>query len=108
MQLAESEIKVLKLLSEGRKRYNEIAEKIKMSPGGLTRLLKRLQEKGLVKRIQESTSYPPPVYYELTKEGERVLELAEFTLILFSPELSEEDRKEIEALIRKLKEKYGV
>lgn len=108
MQLTNSEIKVLQILSRGRKRYNEIAEQIEMSPGGLTKLLKRLQDKGLIKRIQESTSYPPPVYYELTEEGKKALKLADFTTLLFSPVMSEEDKKAVEELIDKLKKKYGL
>jgi len=106
MQLSDTELEVLKFLKESRKRYNEIAEKVKMSPGGLTKLLKRLQEKGLIKRIQENTSYPPPVYYELTDEGERVLKISDFVTVLFSPVMSEEDRKAVEELIERLKRKY--
>ena len=107
MKLTDAEVKLLRLLQEeGRIRYSDLLEKMKMSTSGLSKMLKRLQERGLIKRIQESTSYPPPVYYELTEEGEKVLRLTEFTTILFSPKLSEEDRKAVEELIQRLKKKY--
>jgi len=89
MKLSESELKVLKTLQEGKKRYSELAEEIKMSPGGLTKLLKRLQKEGLIRRIQENIGYPPPVYYEITEKGRVTLEAESAFMVLL--EFNEEE-----------------
>ncbi len=104
MKLSESELTVLKILQEGRKRYRELAEEIKMSPGGLTKLLKRLQSEGLIKRIQENTSYPPPVYYEITEKGKHALKVEDTFMALMELD-PDEARRLLDELMEKIEQK---
>lgn len=107
MKLTENDLKVIQLLKEnGRMRYSDLQNRLKISPAGLTKLLTKLTSLKLLKREVEPDR---TTYYSLTEEGMRVIE-REFveTLKLYSPVLEEEDRKEFEALIEKLKKKYGL
>jgi len=107
MLLTENDLKALNLLKRyGKLRYSDLQAHLGISPGGLTKLLNKLTSQNLIKR---EVNPDRSVYYSLTKEGEKVVrnELLN-TLELYSHVLDEEDRKEVEALIQKLKEKYGV
>jgi len=115
MKLTESERMVLlKLLKKGAQRYTELAKETDLSPGGLSKVLRNLQKKGLVKREQKSDEYPPPVLYYLTEYGVNVAkDLAKRTIrekVVFEIEdayvaLRKFDPKEADTLLQELKRK---
>lgn len=116
LDLNDSEVSILITLGDNHrgKRITEILEKTGISKPTFSRKVKRLIELGLVtKEIRSNEGYPPPVYYRLTEKGTKILkEISKRELIeslkLYSPVLDEEDRKEVERLIRELEEKYGL
>ena len=115
MKLTESERMVLlKLLKKGAQRYTELAKETDLSPGGLSKVLRNLQKKGLVKREQKSDEYPPPVLYYLTEYGVNVAkDLAKRTIrekVVFEIEdayvaLRKFDPKEADDLLQELERK---
>jgi len=77
-ELTKSQIKILSYLlnkDERKARFNEIVKEVGLARATLSRNLKRLEEKGYVKREIDSSSkeYPPPVYYFITEEGMNAL-----------------------------------
>ena len=73
-ELNKSQIKILGYLlhKENRKaRFNEMVKELGLARATLSRNLKRLEEKGYIKREIDSSSkeYPPPVYYSITEKG---------------------------------------
>ena len=55
-------------------RWSEMKEEVEISHPTLHSVLKDLIDEGIVRRVQGTESYPPPVYYELTEEGLNVTE----------------------------------
>jgi DNA-binding HxlR family transcriptional regulator len=105
---------LLKLLKKGAQRYTELAKETDLSPGGLSKVLRNLQKKGLVKREQKSDEYPPPVLYYLTEYGVNVAkDLAKRTIrekVVFEIEdayvaLRKFDPKEADDLLQELERK---
>ncbi len=92
------------------RRISEILEETKLSKATFMRHVKRLIDLGLVtKEIRANEGYPPPVYYKLTdKSREIALKLAskyaieKLSFVSKLPTLTDEDRKKIEELIKKL------
>ena len=77
-ELNKSQIKILSYLlnKENRKaRFNEMVKELGLARATLSRNLKRLEEKGYIRREVDSSSkeYPPPVYYFITEKGIDVL-----------------------------------
>jgi DNA-binding MarR family transcriptional regulator len=58
---------------EGRLRQVELAERVLLSNSGLSRLIDRIEAKGMVKRVQ-CPEDRRSLYVELTAEGEEMLE----------------------------------
>lgn len=109
MRLTTNDLKVLRALKNGKMRYTELAEKVKISPAGLTKLLRKLMNEGLVERMQDYSIYPSPVYYIITEKGRRVLkqnEAAELFMNIIerdeklADEIIEEFRRKLEDLKR--------
>lgn len=65
-----SEVIVEVLKIRGVLRFTKLLEATQMSKRALSLNLKKLVEKGIVKRglDVECTEYPPPVYYQLSKD----------------------------------------
>ncbi|AGK61305.1 putative transcriptional regulator [Archaeoglobus sulfaticallidus PM70-1] len=109
MRLTNNDLNVLGALKNGEMRYTELAEEVRISPAGLTKVLKKLQKEGLIERMQDNSAYPPPVYYRITEKGRRVLkqnEAAELFMNLIevderlADEIIEEFRRRLEELKR--------
>lgn len=112
-RLNQTDLKILAALREGEKRFSEIIPYVDISTAGLSKALEKLVKLGYIERRQKNEGYPPPVYYKITEEGLKALKQAssqfiEETLTLYSLVLDENDRKELEVLIQKLIEKYGI
>lgn len=113
-KLTDNEIRVLFHLKDSNEglRYSDLQNRIRISHAGLTKLLDKLTSKGLIKR-EVRNEKPVAVFYQITENGLKTLEkISKKELIeslkLYSPVLDEEDRKEVEALIQKLKKKYDL
>jgi DNA-binding Lrp family transcriptional regulator len=72
-----SEQKILSaLLKKSPQTYTELLQTTKMSSRTLHKALRRLEEQGKVlRKIETSGKYPPPVLYSLTEEGKKSLTL---------------------------------
>jgi DNA-binding MarR family transcriptional regulator len=112
IELTDTEKTILIALSknlDGR-RINEILRETGLSKATFMRHVKRLIELGLVtKEIRANEGYPPPVYYKLTEKSRDIaIKLAtknaieKLSFVSKLPTLTDEDRKKIEELIKKL------
>ena len=54
-------------VKKGRIRWKDLLEETRLSSRTLSRRLKELEERGVVRRIVDTSVYPPAVYYEGTK-----------------------------------------
>lgn len=107
MKLTENDLRVINLLKENKKmRYSDLQNRLDISPAGLTKLLNKLLSLNLIKREVETDR---TTYYSLTEEGLKIIgkDFME-TLTLYSPILDDEERRELESFIKKLKQKYGL
>jgi len=111
LQLTDLEKKLLVLLKKrGEMRYTEIHSEIGISSAGLTKLLNRMVEKGLILRKMKGEKYPPPVYYSINSEkiSEIIPVLKEEAeesyqaLMEFDPE---EAKRILDELLEKIKRK---
>ena len=78
------------ILKKGnRVRYMQILKDFPATSGTLSRTLKALEDKGLIKRSVDSTSRPPVSYYSVTEKGmdwvERDVEESLLALLKCSP-----------------------
>jgi len=98
------------IMKRGNKaRYSEILEDFPATSGTLSRVLKALEEEGLIERAVDPNSRPPISYYSVTKKGKKLIASDVIDgMKLFSPELSEEEREAVERWIQHLKQKYGL
>jgi|GEM_PF-4574691 DNA-binding HxlR family transcriptional regulator len=87
------------ILKNGNKaRYKQILEEFPATSGTLSRVLKALEEEGLIERIVDSNLRPPVSYYSVTERGREWIkeDTKTMALLVF-------DHKEIEDLIEKLR-----
>ncbi|AIG97388.1 putative transcriptional regulator [Archaeoglobus fulgidus DSM 8774] len=103
MRLTNNDLKVLRALKNAKARYTELAEEVRISPAGLTKVLKKLQKEGLVERMQDNSTYPPPVYYRITEKGRRVLKQNEAAELFMN--LIEVDEKLADEIIEEFKKR---
>jgi DNA-binding MarR family transcriptional regulator len=74
MSLSLPQVNMLqKLQKEGVQRVSNLAELLCMTPGGLTLLSDKLEEKGLILRYRDEGDRRS-VYLEISKEGEKAVE----------------------------------
>ena len=86
-------------------RYSEILEDFPATSGTLSRVLKSLEEAGLVRRFVDPNSRPPTPYYSVTEKGKKLVDKdfseSFMALMEFDPE---EAKKLLEELKKKLEE----
>lgn len=91
---------------KNRARYSEILEDFPATSGTLSRVLKALEEKGLIKRIVDPDSRPPTSYYTLTEDGEKLVDedISQSFMALMEFDLEKAQRL-LDDLINQIKEK---
>ena len=93
------------LLHKGPLPINQIAEKVLLTSGSMTAALDRLENKGLVKRIQDPSD-GRCFYVHLTKNGRKTIKDAytkhEKNLEKIANHLSDKERKELVRLLKKI------
>jgi MarR family 2-MHQ and catechol resistance regulon transcriptional repressor len=93
------------LLHKGPLPINRIGEKVLLTSGSMTAAVKRMEGKGLVKRIQDPSD-GRCFYVHLTKKGRSTIKTAyakhEKNLEKISSVLSEKERNELVRLLKKI------
>ena len=93
------------LLHKGPLTINQIGEKVLLTSGSMTVAVDRLENKGLVKRIQDPSDRRC-CYVHLTKKGRKTIKTAyskhEENLEKIASVLSDEERTELVRLLKKI------
>ena len=93
------------LLHKGPLPINQIGEKVLLTSGSMTAAVNRMENKGLVKRIQDPAD-GRSFYVHLTKIGRKIIKTAfaehEKNLEKIAGALSDEEREELVRLLKKL------
>ena len=93
------------LLHKGPLPINQIGEKVLLTSGSMTAAVNRMENKGLVKRIQDPAD-GRSFYVHLTKKGRKTITAAfaahEKNLEKIASALSDEERKELVRLLKKI------
>lgn len=67
----ETQIKILNILTKERRlRWHELKEKTKLSSRTLSDRMRELLKMGVVRRVIDTSQYPPAVYYEATSKAD--------------------------------------
>lgn len=98
------------ILKKGNKaRYNQILKDFPATSGTLSRVLKALEQEGLIERFVDSHSRPPISYYSVTDKGIKLVKTdvsnSYMALIEFDPKEAENLLEELKKKIKELKQK---
>ena len=100
------------ILSKGNKvRYNQILKDFPATSGTLSRVLKVLEQEGLIERTVDVKARPPVSYYSVTKEGVQLIKKDIYetvmALIEVKPTYAKEILEEYKEMIKKKKVKFS-